>query len=76
VMDKVDQHPHAHHRKQHAEGDRQVGDEGDLLSAADGAEDDQAVQEGGHERTEYRLGRGVAHETAEQTGTELGRGER
>lgn len=70
-MDKVDQQPDTHHGEQHAEVDRQVGDKGDLISAADGAEDDQAVQEGSDEGTEYRLIRGVAHEIAEQTRTEL-----
>lgn len=48
-MDKVDQHPHTHHREEHTECDREVGDEGDLLGVVDGAEDEQTVQEGGDE---------------------------
>jgi hypothetical protein len=62
---------HTRHREHNAEGDRQVRDEGDLVRAADSAQDKQAVQEGGNKGAEYHLGHGVAHEIAEQTGTEL-----
>jgi hypothetical protein len=42
VMDEVDQHPEADKREQHADGDRQVGDEKRLFRAPDGAQDQQA----------------------------------
>ncbi|MCY1179337.1 hypothetical protein D9M73_197310 [compost metagenome] len=71
VMDEVDQHPHAHHREQHTERGRQVGDKGELIGAADGAQYQQAVEKGGDERAEHHLGGGIAHEVAQHARAEL-----
>ncbi len=55
VMDEIDQHPQADDREQHPDGHRQVGDEDDLFGTADGAQDEQAIHEGGDERAEHHL---------------------
>ena len=76
VMDEVDEHAEAREREEHAERDRQMGDEGDFVCAADGAQNEQAVEERRDESAEHELVGGVAHEVAQQPGAELRRSER
>jgi hypothetical protein len=76
VMDEVDQDPYAHHREQDAHRHREVRHEDGLFRAPDGAEHEQAVEEGGHEGAEHDLVRRIAHEVAEQPRTQLGGSER
>ncbi len=78
VVDEEDQHRDRAQRQDHADEQRDVGDEADaaagLVGRADRAQHQQAVEVGGDERAERDLIAAVAHEVAEQARPVLARG--